>query len=246
MTSHATGFGAGPIDASGTATCDKSYVHAGTHQLDASFSGTASQAVRPATLVQSVDQGTQTITFASRPPSNATLGGSYTPTATSTSGRQVTITIDAGSASVSAIDGAGTVSFTVAGTCVIDAGQAGDSDYLSAAQVQQPVTVAAPAPPPSGGGGGGSGQPGSGLPGPVTGQYSATSTDPAGTAVAKQGCATATASGAETVTLATYGSDPVDPADFRASDAYFDLRTDSGSTFSQLVLTCQAAGTTGN
>jgi len=93
----------------------------------------------------------QTITFTSSPPGNATVGGAtYTPTATGgASGNAVTFTIDASSGSVCTIAGAN-VRFNGAGTCTIDANQAGNENYEAAPQVQQSFTVAS-APSSSGG-----------------------------------------------------------------------------------------------
>jgi len=52
----------------------------------------------------------------------------------------VAFTIDAAASSVCSILGS-TVSFTAAGTCVIDANQAGDANYNAAPQAQQSFTV---------------------------------------------------------------------------------------------------------
>ena len=88
-----------------------------------------------------VGQGVQTITFTSTAPAAATIGGStYMPTATSTSGLSVVLLIDAGSSGVCSRSG-GVVSFTGAGTCVINANQAGDPNYSPASQVQQSFAV---------------------------------------------------------------------------------------------------------
>ena len=87
----------------------------------------------------------QTITFTSTAPSNATTGGpKYTPTATATSGLPVTFTIDASASSVCSIS-AGEVSFHAVGTCVINANQAGNANYKPATQVQQSFAVNLPA-----------------------------------------------------------------------------------------------------
>ncbi len=83
----------------------------------------------------------QVITFTSTPPTAARVGGpSYTPTAQATSGLAVSVTVDATAATVCSISGP-TVSFIRAGTCVIDANQAGDSTYNPAPQVQQAFAV---------------------------------------------------------------------------------------------------------
>jgi hypothetical protein len=84
----------------------------------------------------------QTISFTSTNPSPVAVGASYTPTATASSGLTVAITLDATSTGCS-LSG-GVVSFTAAGTCVVDANQAGDLTYNAAAQVQQSVTVTNP------------------------------------------------------------------------------------------------------
>ena len=86
-------------------------------------------------------RSTQTISFTSTAPASAEVGGAtYTPTATATSGLPVDLTIDASASSVCTIN-TGEVSFTGAGTCVINANQAGNEHYLPAPQVQQSFTV---------------------------------------------------------------------------------------------------------
>ncbi len=85
----------------------------------------------------------QTVAFTSTQPSGVTVGSpTYTPTATgggSTS--PVVISLDPTSTGC-ALTG-GTVSFTSAGTCVIDVNQAGDTNYTAALQAQQSITVSA-------------------------------------------------------------------------------------------------------
>ncbi len=85
----------------------------------------------------------QTISFTSTAPADATIDSpSYVPTASSTSGLPVTITVDSSSSGVCSIDGFGKVSYQGAGTCTLNANQAGDVDYKPALQVQQSFTVA--------------------------------------------------------------------------------------------------------
>lgn len=84
----------------------------------------------------------QTITFISTPPSNPTVGETYTPTATASSGLQVTLTIDSSSSSICSMSSAGVVTFATAGSCIIDANQSGNSTYAPAPQVQQTMDVA--------------------------------------------------------------------------------------------------------
>src|ERR1700737_944828 len=97
----------------------------------------------PAIAVEQGEQKAQAITFTSTAPSNATIGGpTYTVKATrGASGEPGVFTIDAASKSVCTISGS-TVSFTGAGTCTIDANQAGNSTYEAAPQKQQSFAVA--------------------------------------------------------------------------------------------------------
>ena len=83
-----------------------------------------------------VSQAPQTVEFTSAPPSPALVGGTYNPTASASSGLPVSLSIDPSASSVCSMSGS-TVSFNSTGSCVVDANQAGDTDYASAAQVQQ-------------------------------------------------------------------------------------------------------------
>jgi hypothetical protein len=67
-------------------------------------------------------------------------GPTYNVSATASSGLTVTFTIDAAATSVCTIAGS-TVSFIGAGTCVIDANQAGNANYNAAPQAQQSFAV---------------------------------------------------------------------------------------------------------
>jgi hypothetical protein len=84
----------------------------------------------------------QTIVFTSPAPTE-TVGATtpYTPSATASSGLAVTFTIDALSTSGSCSIAAGVVSFSGAGSCIIDANQGGNASFNAAPQVQQTVTV---------------------------------------------------------------------------------------------------------
>jgi hypothetical protein len=113
---------------------------AGTgYQLVATSSGLTSAT----STAFAITKANQTITFTSTAPANAVVGGTYTPTATSSSGLPVTITVDASSSAVCSISG-GVVTFNAAGTCTIDANQAGNGAFNAATQVQQMVVVATP------------------------------------------------------------------------------------------------------
>jgi large repetitive protein len=89
----------------------------------------------------SADVTDQTITFTSTAPTSAAVGGTaYTVTATASSGLAVALTIDPTASSVCSI-AAGKVTFKGAGTCTIDANQAGNATYGPAPQVQQAFSV---------------------------------------------------------------------------------------------------------
>ncbi|HET7720529.1 MAG TPA: hypothetical protein VFK43_11215, partial [Acidimicrobiales bacterium] len=90
----------------------------------------------------------QTISFTSTAPVNPLVGGTYTPSATATSGLPVTLSIASGSSSVCSLGAANLVTFNAAGSCVIQADQAGNADFFGAPQVTQTVNVGA-APPAS-------------------------------------------------------------------------------------------------
>jgi hypothetical protein len=65
--------------------------------------------------------------------------GSYTPTATATSGDKVVVTLDPTSSGCSLA--AGKVTFTAAGTCVVDFNDPGNATYAAAALVSQSIRV---------------------------------------------------------------------------------------------------------
>jgi len=120
-----------------------SFIAAGTCTIDANQAGNSNYNAAPQELQSfTVGRGSQTITFTSTGPSAATVGGSpYTVSgAGGESHNAVTFTIDASSASVCAVSGT-TVSFIGAGTCTIDANQAGNSNYNAAPQEVQSFTV---------------------------------------------------------------------------------------------------------
>ncbi len=136
------------IDASATSVCAisitsgvVSFTGAGSCVIDANQAGNANYNAAPqAQQTFTVGKGAQAITFTSTAPTNAVVGGpTYTPTATGgASGNPVVLSIDASATSVCAISiTSGVVSFTAAGSCVIDANQAGNADFGPAPQVQQ-------------------------------------------------------------------------------------------------------------
>ena len=129
---------AGVVSFKGTGNC----------VLDANQAGDANYNAAPQKQQSFVvGKGSQTITYSWTGPGSATVGGAtYAPTATGgASGNPVTITVDASASSVCSIS-AGVVSFMGAGSCVLDANQAGDANYNAAPQVQQSVPVNNPVP----------------------------------------------------------------------------------------------------
>ncbi len=114
----------------------------GTCLLDASQAGDASYlAAPPVQQVITIGAGAQTITISSSPPSPATVGASYTPVATATSGLAVSFAIDPASTSGACTLSGGVVTFTGVGTCLLDASQAGDANYLAAPTASQVVSA---------------------------------------------------------------------------------------------------------
>ncbi|MEP9357665.1 Ig-like domain-containing protein [Sphingomonas sp. KR3-1] len=101
--------------------------------------GPAVTADTPVTTV-TIAKGTQTISFTSTAPVGVGVGGaSYTVSATASSGLSVSFTLD-GASTGCALSG-NTVTFVSTGTCVLDANQAGDSNWNAATQAQQSFTV---------------------------------------------------------------------------------------------------------
>ena len=118
-----------------------SFTGPGTCTIDANQGGNGSYTA--ATQVQqsfNVGKGSQTLSFTSSVPASPKVGGTYSPTATSSVGLTPTITVDSASAAICSISG-GVVSFNAVGNCVLDANQAGNANYLAATQIQQTVLV---------------------------------------------------------------------------------------------------------
>ena len=83
----------------------------------------------------------QTVSFQSATPSPGVIGTTYDVSASSTSGLPVTLTIDSSSTIGACTLSGTTVTFTGAGTCVVDANQSGGISTAPAAQAQQSITV---------------------------------------------------------------------------------------------------------
>jgi hypothetical protein len=150
----ATGGGSGnpvtfTIDAGSKSVCSiagktVSFTAAGACKIDANQAGGGSYEAAPqAQQSFAVGKGEQTIAFTSTAPTEARIGGAYAPTAKASSELPVTLTVDAGSSAVCSIS-AGVVSFKAAGTCRVDANQAGSANWNPAPQAQQSFTVTGP------------------------------------------------------------------------------------------------------
>jgi hypothetical protein len=115
----------------------------GTCVIDANQAGNTNYTAAPE-LQQSfiVLAESQVITFTSSVPSSPTVGGTYTVTATGgASGNPVTFSIDATSTAGACSITGSTVSLTGVGTCVIDANQAGNTNYTAAPEVHQSLSI---------------------------------------------------------------------------------------------------------
>jgi hypothetical protein len=150
-TLSATGGGSGnpvifsvdPDSGAGVCTLSGSTVtlhKPGSCVIDANQAGNATYAAAP--------QAQLTITAGGKPqstsltaPSSGTVGGSATLLAIASSGLPVALSVDAASVGVCTLSGS-TVTYAAAGSCVIDANQAGNATYAAAPQVQQKIAVA--------------------------------------------------------------------------------------------------------
>ena len=124
-----------------------SFVGGGTCTINANQPGNGSyqaapQAQQSFTVAASPPpKSPQTINFTSTAPAGAIVGGSaYHVTASASSGLAVAFSASAGSAGICTVAGS-TVSLVGAGTCTINANQAGNASYLAAPQKQQSFTI---------------------------------------------------------------------------------------------------------
>jgi hypothetical protein len=135
---------AGVCAVSGSNGTALKYTGVGSCVIDANQAGNARYAAAP--QVQAtvpVAKAAQSISFTA--PTSGTVGRSVTLSATGGgSGNPVVFSVDASSGrGVCAVSGANgtTIAYSAAGSCVIDANQAGDADYAAAPQVQRTIPV---------------------------------------------------------------------------------------------------------
>jgi|GEM_PF-2050895 len=119
------------VEATGAGSC----VVTATRASDTNYNAATS-----ADFTITVAKAAQSINFTSTVPSTIVSGTTYTPAATASSGLSVGFTISTGDPGVCSITG-GVVTFVASGTCVIQAAQSGDSDYLSATSVTQTLVA---------------------------------------------------------------------------------------------------------
>jgi hypothetical protein len=129
----------------GDSTADVSLDHAGDCVIDADQAGTKNFSAAPqAHQTVTVGMFTQGIAFTSDAPEGALPGDGYTVSATGGDSENP-VTFSTGSDGVCTVtdngDSTADVSLDHAGDCVIDADQAGNSDYSDAPQAHQTVTV---------------------------------------------------------------------------------------------------------
>jgi uncharacterized repeat protein (TIGR01451 family) len=116
-----------------------SFTAVGTCVVNANQAGSAGY--DPAPQVQGstvISLNPQTISSFTAP-ATGVVGGGYTPSGTASSGLPVTFTLD-GTSTGCSLSG-GVVSFTAAGTCVVNANQAGNATYAPAPQVQRSTVI---------------------------------------------------------------------------------------------------------
>ena len=136
--------GASTAGACSVSTGTVSFTGVGTCVIDANQAG--SETYLPAPQQQQtveVVKASQTISFTTTAPSNPNVGSVYAIAASATSGLPVSYSVDKASQKGACKISGTTVSFTGAGSCVIDANQSGDATYLAAPRVQQTMAVTA-------------------------------------------------------------------------------------------------------
>jgi hypothetical protein len=135
------------IDPASTAVCSLTapatvtFSHPGPCIIDANQAGNGKYQAAPQAQQKITVKLNQTISFTSAPPAPGFVNGKYNVTATATGGP---VTFSSGSPNICKVVGA-TVTFDTSGTCIIDADQPGDDQYLPA-QNSQDVTVDRPVP----------------------------------------------------------------------------------------------------
>ena len=141
-TGSCTGVGGAPLPSGNLDLTGTSHTNAGTYDADPwTFSDPSGNYSNPGGTVNDViDPHGQTIAFGAAP-ADPKVGGSYTPSATATSGFTVSFSIDSATAADCSISN-GTVSFLAAGNCTVDGQQAGDLNWGAAPAAHQTFVIA--------------------------------------------------------------------------------------------------------
>ncbi|WP_139019186.1 IPTL-CTERM sorting domain-containing protein [Acidovorax radicis] len=142
----------------GSAAFAVTFFGPGSRTVTATSKGDNTITATMGVVVQQTALTSQVITFTSTPPVLPAVGGAYTVTAAGgDSGNPVVFTIDAASTAGACTVTGSVVTFAGAGTCTINANQAGNATYAAAAQAQQtfviPVTYTGTTVPTGGAGG---------------------------------------------------------------------------------------------
>lgn len=120
-------------------------VSSGTCVVDADQPGNGSFLAAPQAeqsfTVSALSLSVQSIHFTSTPPAGAEVGDTYLVSAAASSGLAVAFSADPSSAGICTVSGS-SVSLDGAGTCTVNADQAGDASYQPAPQVEQAFAVA--------------------------------------------------------------------------------------------------------
>jgi hypothetical protein len=145
QTTGGSGDGAVSYSISGDCTLNGAVLSLGNAGAQCLVTATKGQslnydAISDQTRIISIGKANQSISITSTP-SNPTALDTYTFAATADSGAPVTATIDNASSTVCSIAN-NVVTYLTAGSCVINADQAGTSNYNAAGQVQQTIVVA--------------------------------------------------------------------------------------------------------
>jgi len=115
------------------------FVAVGTCVIDATQAGDGTFVPAASQEQIAIGQGQSVITVTTRPPLHPRVGQAYRPTATSSSGDAVTVSLGARSTGCTA--DAGSVQFRDAGTCVIVFSDAGNANWMAAPPARQTVHI---------------------------------------------------------------------------------------------------------